>query len=78
MQLYSIIISHRHHFNDSDIEDIDLYVAGVSERHFIDASIGPTFGCLVGVQFYHSKFGDRYFYEHGGQAGSFSPGLFNC
>nr|XP_027204017.1 peroxidase-like [Dermatophagoides pteronyssinus] len=57
----------------NSIEDIDLYIAGVSERHFIDASVGPTFGCLAGIQFYHLKFGDRYFYEHGQQSGSFLP-----
>lgn len=47
----------------------------MSERHFIDASIGPTFGCLVGIQYYHLKFGDRYYYEHGDQSGSFTIGL---
>ena len=59
----------------SNIEDIDLYIGGVSERHFIDASIGPTFGCLIGIQFYHIKFGDRYYYEHGNQYGSFTLGI---
>lgn len=58
----------------SSISDIDLYIGGVSEKHFTDAAIGPTFSCLVGIQYYHAKFGDRYWYEHGGQSGSFTPG----
>lgn len=52
--------------------DIDLYTAGVTERHFVDADIGPTFACILGIQYYHVKFGDRYYYEHGGQSGSFN------
>ncbi|UXI20227.1 cell growth-regulating nucleolar protein [Sarcoptes scabiei] len=61
----------------NSVEDIDLYIGGVSERHFIDASIGPTFGCLVGIQYYHLKFGDRYYYEHGDQSGSFTIAQLN-
>lgn len=36
--------------------------------------VGPTFGCLLGNMFNRLKYGDRFFYEHGGQAGSFKPG----
>jgi peroxidase len=53
-------------------ENIDFYIAGISERHFPDADVGPTFACVLGIQYYHLKFGDRYYYEHGGQSGSFS------
>ena len=55
--------------------DLDLYIAGISERHFPDADVGPTFACILGIQYYHLKFGDRYYYEHGGQSGSFNLGM---
>lgn len=40
---------------------------------FPDASVGPTFARIIGIQLYGLKFGDRYFYSHGYQAGSFTP-----
>ncbi|CAG2106611.1 unnamed protein product [Medioppia subpectinata] len=55
--------------------DIDLFVGGVSERRISDAAFGPTFACINGIQFYHFKFGDRFYFEHGYQPGSFSPGI---
>lgn len=55
------------------VDNIDLFTGGISERHFPGADIGPTFACINGIQYYHLKFGDRYFFEHGGQAGSFAP-----
>lgn len=45
----------------------------MSERHFPDSNVGPTFACMLGIQYYHLKFGDRYYFEHGGQSGSFTP-----
>lgn len=56
----------------SDVRDVDLFVGGVSERRLAGNAMGPTFACLNGIQWFHSKFGDRYFYEHGGQSGSFN------
>jgi len=55
------------------VENIDLFTGGISERHFPGADTGPTFACINGIQYYHLKFGDRYYFEHGGQAGSFNP-----
>jgi len=57
----------------ADVRDIDFYSGGMSEKKFPDASVGPTFACVLGIQYYHLKFGDRYFYSHGYQAGSFTP-----
>ena len=51
-----------------------MFTGGLYERKAIDADIGPTFACIVGIQFYHLKFGDRYFYSHKDEAGSFTPG----
>lgn len=39
----------------ADIRDIDLYVGGLSEKKFPDASVGPTFACILGIQYYHLK-----------------------
>ncbi|XP_054717391.1 chorion peroxidase-like [Uloborus diversus] len=55
------------------VEDIDLFSGGLAERPNQGAVVGPTFTCIIGIQFYHLKYGDRFFFEHGGQAGSFSP-----
>lgn len=56
-----------------DWRDVELWPAVISERKFPDADIGPTAACIVGIQFYHLKYGDRYFYSHGYQTGSFTP-----
>lgn len=55
------------------VEDIDLFSGGLAERPNQGAVIGPTFTCIIGIQFYHLKYGDRFYFEHGGQAGSFTP-----
>ncbi|XP_017492499.1 PREDICTED: peroxidase-like protein 3 [Rhagoletis zephyria] len=55
-----------------DFRDIDLFVGGLSEVKAFGSILGPTFGCLNGIQFHHWKFGDRFYFEHGGESGSFS------
>ncbi|KFM65699.1 Chorion peroxidase, partial [Stegodyphus mimosarum] len=55
------------------VEDIDLFSGGLAERPNQGAVIGPTFTCIIGIQFYHLKYGDRFYFEHGGQTGSFTP-----
>ena len=57
----------------ADPADIDLWSGVISERKFPDADVGPTASCILGIQYYHLKYGDRYFYSHGYQTGSFSP-----
>jgi peroxidase len=54
-----------------DLNDIDLFVGGLSESKAFGSILGPTFACLNGIQFHHWKYGDRFFFEHGGEAGSF-------
>lgn len=59
------------------VEDVDLYVGGHFENQIKDGLIGPTFGCIIGIQLYNSKFGDRFYYEHGKQIGSFKMDQLN-
>lgn len=54
------------------VEDIDLFTGGLAERPNQGAVVGPTFTCIMGIQFYHLKYGDRFYFEHAGQSGSFS------
>ena len=57
-----------------DWRDVDLFVGGLAETHINGSLLGPTFGCLLGIQFYQWKFGDRFYFEHFGQSGSFTKG----
>ncbi|UYV64040.1 hypothetical protein LAZ67_2006377 [Cordylochernes scorpioides] len=55
-----------------DVRDIDLFTGGTSELPVRGGAVGPTFACIIASQFWTLKFGDRFFYEHTGQAGSFT------
>lgn len=60
-------------------EEIDLYLAGMSEK--VDSSsgiLGHTFLHMVADQFARLKEADRYFYETGDQSGSFTIGLLSA
>ena len=58
-------------------DEVDLFVAGMAERHAPGSLLGPTFTFIVADQFARLKQGDRYFYENGGQISSFTPGEFS-
>merc|ERR1712106_679397 len=49
----------------TSVDDIDLYPAAIAESPVdSDAILGPTFSCLIGLQFHNLKYGDRYFFTH--------------
>ncbi|CAG0900408.1 unnamed protein product, partial [Cyprideis torosa] len=47
-----------------NVDDIDLYTAGISEEHVPGSIVGPTFHCLLSYQFYRMRVGDRFWYEN--------------
>ncbi|XP_070395924.1 salivary peroxidase/catechol oxidase-like isoform X1 [Dermacentor albipictus] len=52
------------------VRDIDLFTAGISEFSVPGGVVGPTLSCILGHMFQRLKYGDRFYYEHGSQAGS--------
>ena len=54
------------------MDDVDFFIAGLSERPASGSLVGPTFQCIIADQFLKLKKGDRFFYDLGGQSGSFT------
>ncbi|CAG2246794.1 PXDN [Mytilus edulis] len=44
------------------VDDVDLFIGGLLEEGE-NGSVGPTFSCIIGIQFERFKVGDRYWYE---------------
>ncbi|XP_035903653.1 peroxidase-like isoform X2 [Anopheles stephensi] len=59
------------------VDDLDLFVGAAFEEPIAGSLLGPTFFCLFKQQFLASRAGDRYFFEAGGQDGSFSAAQLN-
>ena len=54
------------------VDDIDFFVGGMAETPVSGGLLGWTFLCVVGDQFARLRKGDRFFYDIGGQPGSFN------
>ncbi|XP_035666021.1 peroxidasin homolog [Branchiostoma floridae] len=48
----------------SHVDDIDLFVGGLAEESVPGGIVGPTFACLIGMQFQDIRKGDRFWFEN--------------
>ena len=48
----------------TDVDQIDLWTGGLSEKHVTGGLIGETFGKIIGDQFETLRDGDQYYYEN--------------
>ncbi|XP_058794552.1 peroxidase-like [Phymastichus coffea] len=58
------------------VNDIDLLVGITMENRMPGSLVGPTGRCLIGEQFYRSRYGDKYFYDNANFPHSFTPEQF--
>jgi peroxidase len=48
------------------IDQIDLFIGGLAEKHAPGANVGPTFQAIIGDQFDALRAGDRFFWQNEG------------
>ncbi len=56
------------------VDDMDLFMAGVSERNVAGGAVGPTFACIIGNQFRRARVGDRFWHERSDPVVGFTEG----
>jgi peroxidase len=49
-----------------NIDNVDLFMGGLAERHAAGAVVGPTFQAIIADQFRRLRSGDRYFFMNEG------------
>ena len=54
------------------VDDVDLFIGGVSETPAPGGLLGPTFRCIVGDQFARLQHGDRFYYDSASNPGKFT------
>ncbi len=57
---------HRLVHSYQSVDDVDMYVAGNMEEPVVGSILGPTFHCLVRIQFEMLRKADRFFYTNPG------------
>lgn len=55
------------------VDDIDLYIGALSENHLEHANLGPTFACLLSLQFRALRRGDRFWHENPNSPSPMTP-----
>lgn len=56
-------------------DDVDLTVGGSLEKLVPGSLVGPTFQCILNIQFYRARVGDRFFFENGNSGHPFTLGV---